>query len=361
MSSKSIRIKSMLGTSHSWAVTMRALVRSLMEHGSDLCLESINGYELVPLGWHKLKSGLDYADIDLSYTLPRNFKERFSSTSKLKMAIYNYESTVLPSAWRNSHRHVDYILPSSQFSKKVFVEAGWPEEKCVVIPHGIWPEEFVRKDQVKNLKTNKKFKFLNVSIPHYRKNIELLLDAYYSEFSFDEDVCLILKTSLRKPKYKFECNVKKEVAKAQRKHLRTKLPQVELITHRYESLVPLYNSCDCLVSATSAEGFGLPLLEGMAAGMLVVAPHVTGQSDFLNENNSLKVSAKRVRAPDEYQYWRPSRGAEIYMPDKESLQSCMRTAFESRGSLSSSFEKGVEKTLRKYTWLNAAEKILNIK
>tara|TARA_A200000159_G_scaffold164936_1_gene197684 strand:+ start:9447 stop:10469 length:1023 start_codon:yes stop_codon:yes gene_type:complete len=340
---------------------MRSLAESFIRHGANLHIDSINGYELVPLQWHKMKSEAKDADIDLSYTLPRNFKDRFSPDSKLKIAIYNYESTVLPSAWSNSHKYVDYILPSSNFSKKVFVDAGWPDEKCIVVPHGIWPEEYIRKDKVNNLKTRKKFKFLNVSIPHYRKNIAILLDAYYGEFSASEDVCLVLKTSLKKPKYKFECNVRKEVVKAQRRHPRKRLPQVELVTHRYDSLVPLYNTCDCLISATSSEGFGLPLLEGMAAGMLVVAPHVTGQADFLNKNNSLEVASKRVYAPAEYQYWRPSKGAQIYMPEKDSLKHSMRNAFENKDNLLPDFEEEIGKTLREYTWMNAAKKILSIK
>lgn len=360
MSGRTIRVKSMLGTSHSWSVTMRSLVQAFINHEASLYLESINGYDLFPNSWQSLKRSIMAPDIDIAYTLPRNFNQRFNAKSKLKMAVYNYETSILPSVWRKAHEHVDYILPSSNFSKKVFLDAGWPDEKCIVIPHGIWPDEYVRTDKVKNLKTNKSFKFLNVSIPHYRKNIKLLLDAYYSEFCEEEDVCLILKTSLSAPKNRFECNVKKEIIKAQRGHLNKKLPQVEVLTHRYESLVPLYNTCDCLISATSSEGFGLPLLEGMASGMLVAAPHVTGQADFLNVKNSLAIDAKKIDAPPNYQYWRPSPGAKMYMPYKESLQSVMRKAFENKHELTNDFRDGVKSTLNEYTWMKAASKILSI-
>ena len=75
---------------------------------------------------------------------------------------------------------------------------------------------------------------------------------------------------------------------AQAKHKkRNDLPIIEIVTKRYESIVPLYNSCDVLVSATSSEGFGLPLLEGLAAGMLVIAPRFSGQLDFLSDKNSI--------------------------------------------------------------------------
>ena len=352
----------MLGTSHSWSVTMRSLVEEFSKLGSNLYIDSINGYDMVPLEWHKMKRQIDNPDIDICYTLPRNFKDRFADNSKLKLAIYNYETSVLPAVWKDSVKHIDIALPSSQFSKKVFVDAGWPEEKCVVVPHGIRPNDYLDNRRVKNIKTKKRFKFLNVSIPHYRKNIGLVVDAYYSEFTDKDDVCLILKTSLSKPKYKFECNVMKEILKVQKKHGRVKryLPQVEVIKEKYDSIIPLYNSCDCLVSASSSEGFGLPLLEAMAAGMLVAAPQVTGQADFLNEENSLKVEALEVDAPDRYQYWKPSRGSKTFMPDIDSLRLSMRTAYEKKNSLLAGFDPEIKRTLNQFTWENAAKQVLSL-
>ena len=71
----------------------------------------------------------------------------------------------------------------------------------------------------------------------------------------------------------------------------------------------LYNSCDALISATSSEGFGLPMLEAMASNLLVLAPIQTGQSDFLNSENCIDISGKYIDAPKEYQYWRESYGS----------------------------------------------------
>lgn len=358
-----IRSQAMLGTSHSWAVTMRSLLMELAKMDHKLDLHSINGYklfpdELVPF----VENNYASHDLDLTYTLPRNFKDRFLSTSSSRMAIYNYESSHLPAVWKDAHTHLDYILPSSNFTKEVFVRGGWPENKCIVIPHGIHPAEFENKNKVTNIRSKKTFKFLNVSIPHYRKNIATLIDAYYSEFNFDEDVVLILKTSLSKPKYKFECDVMKEIISVQnlRKHKGKKLPQVEIIQHRYDSMVPLYNSCDCLVSASSAEGFGLPLLEALAANILVIAPGCTGQIDFLNNKNSLLVEAKEIHAGSKYQYWSPTKGAKTFLPVLEDLSSKMRKAFNSKKELLDLFSEERARTVKKFTWNAAARMILDI-
>ena len=125
-------------------------------------------------------------------------------------------------------------------------------------------------------------------------------------------------------------------------------------------MVPLYNSCDCLVSATSAEGFGLPLLEGLAANMVVVAPRATGQLDFLNDSNSLLVDTKVIRAGDKYQYWKPTAGATTHLPDKDHLASQMRAAYSDYSGIRSRISDSAKKTVSKFTWENAAKKIVDI-
>ena len=111
-----IRSQSMLGTSHSWAVTVRSLLREFHLMNHDLYLNSTNGLSLFPEEWRDLRRECVDADIDLTYTLPRNFKYRFNRNSKLKLAIYNYESSILPNVWKDEIKHVDYALPSSNFS-----------------------------------------------------------------------------------------------------------------------------------------------------------------------------------------------------------------------------------------------------
>ena len=360
MSKLRIRSESMLGTSHSWAVTMRSLLREFYAMGHDLYLNSTNEYDLFPDEWRQLcREGVN-ADIDITYTLPRNFRYRFNRNSKLKLAIYNYETSILPAVWANDIRYIDYALPSSNFSKEVFVNAGWPEEKCLVVPHGINLDDFKNKAKVSNLKTKKKFKFLNVSIPHYRKNIDTLVDAYYSAFTDQDDVCLILKVTLKEPRYKFECNVVKQIVEVQKKHKGKRLPQVEVVQHRYDSIIPLYNSCHCLVSASSSEGFGLPLLEGLAAGMVVIAPRCTGQLDFLNDKNSLLVDVKEIDATAKYQYWRPSPGAKTFIPHVDDLSENMLNAFKNYKKIKNKLKKESNKTASLFTWENAAKQVLGI-
>ena len=282
------------------------------------------------------------------------------SKSKLKLAIYNYESSILPEEWIPAIDHLDFVLPSSNYSKEVFVESGWSADKCIVLPHGIFADEFNTDETIPGLKKHNKFNFLNISIPHYRKNIGKLLEAYYSEFSISDDVNLILKTSLKKPKLYFECDVKEQIVNAQKKFNANKLPMVTVLFEKYPSMSPLYNSCNAIVSASSSEGFGMPLLEGLASKKIVISPNCTGQKDFLNFDNSLLYEAKRVKAPKEYQYWRPNENATIYMPNIEELSFKMRYAYENESKLLNKFSKNMEDTVNQFSWKNVSNKIMRI-
>jgi glycosyltransferase involved in cell wall biosynthesis len=138
------------------------------------------------------------------------------------------------------------------------------------------------------------------------------------------------------------------------------LPQIEFFQDRVDTMASLYNSCDVLVSASSTEGFGLPLLEGLAADMLVVAPNATGQKDFLNKKNSLLVDVKKIDADKRYQYWTPSAGATTYLPFKDDLAQQMLNAYHNYDKLKAEFGPERKRIIEKFTWKNAAKQIIEI-
>jgi glycosyltransferase involved in cell wall biosynthesis len=362
-----IRSKGMIGTHHSWAVTMRSLFDHWIKQGHDCYITTMNNYDCVPTDWERFINR-DYhsPDLDICYTLPYNFDSRFAKKSRVKMAIYNYETSRMPAEWAAKLKHVDYLLPSSNFSREVFINSGCDPDKCVVIPHGINPADFL-DDRTVALGNKKKFRFLNVSIAHYRKNLNILLEAYYSAFTSKDDVCLVIKTDLIGPKnrkrYSFEVDLEKQFRLIQQYYVQKRgkdLPQVEIVQQRFPSMIPLYNSCDALVSASSSEGFGLPLLEGMAANMLIVSPRCTGQLDFLNDKNSVLYDVKEVLADKRYQYWRPTEGATTFMPHKDDLAQAMLYTYQNRDKLRKDFEEERVRTLEEFTWENAANKILEL-
>ena len=353
-----IRCESILGTSHSWAITMRSILSELKKSGSNLYIKSTNGIDFIDDylledidKWH------NNPDIDITYTLPQNFRTRFQKNSKVKASVFNYETSKVPQEWLKELKWVDYILPSSNWSKQIFIENGWPESKCHVVPLGINPDLKNTKKYTKL--SNKKFKFLNISIPHYRKNIDLLIEAYYSAFKKEDDVSLVIKTSLQKPKAIFECNFI-EILKNAQKKFGSNVPQIEVITDNIDNIAELYNACDAVISTSSSEGFGLPLLEGLFLEKTVIAPNCTGQLDFLNFNNSILIDVKEVDADSRYQYWRPSDGSKTYIPNIDSIANSMISAFKESFHFKDNkkeISKNIENT---FTWKHSSERVLKL-
>lgn len=357
----------MLGTHHSWSVTMRSYIKEFIKDGHEVSLNSSNGYDQAfPEEWKNIvKNQKGKSDLSISYVLPlrRNMLTRFHKKSRVKAVIYNYESSILPQDLAEGLKMADLIFPSSNFSRDIFIDAGIPEEKCVVIPHGIDISRFDNTE--KYLLGNKKsFRFLSVGIPHHRKNLPLLLSAYYDAFSSDDDVALVLKTSFSPPKkrkrYRFEADLLSEFKAVQKRFKGKKggLPQVEVIQSFLPDMVPLYNSCDVLISATSSEGFGIPFLEGMAAGLLVVAPRCSGHLDFLSDSNSLLYDTQEVDAGEKYQYWSLSEGAKTFIPNQDDVSQAFLDSYHNNESLRNSFDSSCKKTLSKFTWEAASKKII---
>jgi glycosyltransferase involved in cell wall biosynthesis len=53
-----------------------------------------------------------------------------------------------------------------------------------------------------------------------------------------------------------------------------------------KDLAVLYNMCQCYVSPSRGEGWGMPFLESGACGLPVIASRCSGQLDFLTDYNS---------------------------------------------------------------------------
>lgn len=355
------------GNAASWALTIHYLADQFLKHGDDLYLNTTNGIKGVPK--HLLKHFRDCndPDIDIVYTLPQNWPHRFSGVlagtkkAKLRLGIFNYESSILPQGWAEYSRYVDYILPSSEYVRDIFLRAGIPDEKIVVLPLGVDFDALNAPiDEGFEFKTKKKFKLLNISIPHARKNIPHLVEAYYEEFSHDDDICLIIKTTVQGKRDHFEIDVRAALEEIEKQYNKADLPELILLEHRFNNMATIYKKTDALINVAASEGFGLPLLEAMACGKLVAAPRYGGVLDFLDRDNSLLIDTAEIKAPEEYQYWQASPGALIGMPTKESIRATMRNLYENHEKLHKRFDEKMKETVQKYTWDNSMKLILDL-
>jgi GT2 family glycosyltransferase/glycosyltransferase involved in cell wall biosynthesis len=351
-----ILYRGLLSEYHSWAIVGAELCNALINLGYDIALQPTDKKANIRAS---LKPYLDgehkRAHIGIGYTIPRNLKV---FNADRKVCIYNYETTMMPPGWiKDMNQQADLILPSSNFAKNIFVQNGVLRNKIQVLPHGIDPAVYHPGVAPFNFGTNK-FVFLCVAQPHARKGLDILLRAYAKEFASTEDVCLIIKTSLiSRRRAHYEIDVRELLNRIRKQY---SLPEIKVVTEKFENLASLYTASDCFVLPTRSECFCLPALEAMACKTPVIITGYGGQTDFATRVTSFLISYKMVSAPREMQYWHFDPRGKIAEPDEEHLRVLMRYVFKDRQESCKRAELAYEQILPRYTWENVGEQLMSL-
>lgn len=208
------------------------------------------------------------ADIHIRHRWPPDFSRPHSGKFVL-MQPWEYGS--LPVSWCSAIADtVDEVWVYTRFLKVCYERSGIPPEKVKVVPLGIDPQQFNPEARplswVKQASENR-YRFLFNGGATTRKGTDILINAYLSEFTAGEPVCLIIKDS---PVYSRGMSDKIQELAA-RSDIARIIYTSDDIGH--DELPGLYAAADCYVHPYRAEGYGLPIAEAMACGKPVI---VTG-------------------------------------------------------------------------------------
>lgn len=354
----------MLALPHSWSLVAQSILLEFHKQGINLRCKSTNG----PQGVHPTLApfliGFNdpiRTDVSFSYTIPPNL---IKIDAKHKIQIFNSDNDILPTNWAiimNNQAHL--ILPSSQFAKDILVKNGVKEEKMVVVPHGYDPTLF--NPNFPKLSSpeldNNKFKFLCVSAPHFRKGLDVLLKAYVEEFRNDEDVVLIIKSSMNSHEVKahFHVDITQIVAEL-KKIYKYKWPEIRYINNRVENLASLYVTADAVVLPSRAECFSLTMLEASACQVPTITTDYGGHLDFLNHDNSYLIDYVMKKCPKEGQYHQFHPNSLIAEPSHDDLKRLMRHVKNNPDEAKEKAKLAHSQVVDKYTWANVANQILEL-
>lgn len=160
---------------------------------------------------------------------------------------------------KREYEIADFIIVPSNYSKKSFLERGFPAEKIIVVP--LCNEKTISPQREKKDGT---FTVLCIGGNFYRKGIVYLLRAWRDIRL--QNARLIMKGGIPK-----EFPDLKDI------------PNVEVID-RYLSvkeLDDLYHEADVLVLPSIDDGFGLVVVEAMMAGVQVIVTENVGAADII--------------------------------------------------------------------------------
>lgn len=155
----------------------------------------------------------------------------------------------------------------------------------------------------------------------HRKNPSAVINAFTKAFKPNEGPVLVIK-SIHSDSYSKYVTQLEQLTEGRKdikfinKH----------INHDY--MGALLSLTDCYVSLHRSEGLGLPLAQAMHLEKPVIATNYSGNTEFMNENNSILVPWKYTTVPKDarpYQF-----GAKWAEPDVNSAAEAMRWVYNNQ-------------------------------
>jgi glycosyltransferase involved in cell wall biosynthesis len=365
---KSVLIVGPFATEYSLAKVNRALALALTESepeskigvwGTAETIDRLPGteeYRRYPFLKELFKNGSELAgqpggaDVVIYNNFPKNSSGKLGLAElpgKVKLAFLAWEESVYPQRWvEECNEQLHGIMVTSNHVKKIFKRCGI-RIHMTVIPEGL-DIPFVTSEP-HPLKTKKHFKFLHISSGQYRKGVDVLLKAYFAEFTGQDDVCLVLKLY---PNASLAKEISALIA-TRPEHG----PELEIINSAEISdgyLKYLYEQSNAVVLPSRAEGFGLPMAEALELGKPLITTGYSGHRDFCNDSNAFLVDFKLVTSESHLNV----TGAKVAEPDPVSLRSRMRFVYEHEHAPEVLEKIAVGKqTARDLTWGNSAKAV----
>jgi glycosyltransferase involved in cell wall biosynthesis len=127
-------------------------------------------------------------------------------------------------------------------------------------------------------------------------------------------------------------------------------------------LAEIMGQSNCGFFPARAEGWNLELLEMMALGKPVVCLNYSGQSEYINDENSFSIKPKELEpAYDNKWFFGQGNWAKIGKDEEEFFIESLRTLYKTHkeATIVPQAEKGFQ-TAQEYTWEKSAQKLHNI-
>lgn len=290
------------------------------------------------------------ADIYLRHRWPPDFTKPKSG----KFVLFQpWEYGSLPLEWRDCMNNVaDEVWVYTHYLKKCYMRSGVDEKKIFTIPLGVDPEVF--HPDVNTLELLKesvcgRFCFLFNGGVTTRKGVDVLVNAYLSEFTAADPVCLVIKDSAAYVK-----NMAARIEELSKRDDIAKIVYLNVNIDHYD-LPSLYAACDCYVHPYRAEGYGLPIAEALACGKPVIVTGGGACLDFVEPD-----MAYFVKCSIEYMKEKSVSGIETvdypfwFSPDMSHLQKVMRYVFNNPHDAHEKGQKAGEIIRQRHTWARGA-------
>ena len=286
----------------------------------------------------------------LAEDAPWLFRDRES------IAVWFWETNLLPPEWIEAFEHLDEIWVASQFMAEMIGAASPIPVNAIPLPVSVPPTPPFDRTEYGIPTDDYLFSFVfDWHSTVERKNPHGLIEAFRSAFEPNSGASLLIK-SIQGIDFPVEYE---ELAIAASRH-----PNIHLIDRHvpWREKNAMIAGCDCYVSLHRSEGFGLTLAEAMWFGKPAIATSYGGNLEFMTPENSRLVSYAMVPVGEEAAT--AAAGTARYPadamwadPDVGSAADAMRWAFENQEEAAALGRRGAEDIRRTHSPEVAGEAI----
>lgn len=268
----------------------RAFTQKLHERGFNIRVEpkkSINHLkeEELKLFVQLERNKIDRYHIRIDSVIP-TFAD--AMTGRYKILYTTVESYTVPPQFVECCNIYDEIWITSPWGKSILEK--YVKKPIYVMPAGIDPEYYNETGEKFDLQPNaKSFVFISVFGWSYRKGYDVLLKAFFDEFSDDDDVTLLLVTRYQTGNSLAQRNkIKNDIGAIMAQFPNKNLPHVV----RYSDVIAeadmpkLYRSANAFALFSRGEGSNLCAVEASLCGLPVLMTNVSGQQMYLRPDNA---------------------------------------------------------------------------
>ena len=275
-----------------------------------------------------------------------------------------FETDRIPSQWVKHCNRMDEVWVPSGFNRRTFAESGVDPARIKIVPYGIDTDFFRPTGGTFPIPGKKSFCFLYVFLFDWRKGFDLVLEAFFKEFTSRDDVSLVLKVYNNPSERR---DVRGLILRSVRDRVnleRSDLAHLVILDQplAQEELKRLYNTCDLYISTDRANGWGMPCMEAMAMGKAAATIDWSGSTEFMKEENSFLIKPTGNLVPvdpnlsaERPQYYAGHHWAEVRT---EEVRRVMRLAYARRDLLEKMAARGREDILNRFSLEIAARHIL---
>lgn len=240
-------------------------------------------------------------DLWIQITVPTEFQP----VGKINIGVTaGTEGDVCPPEWIDRLNSMQMVIVPTEFTKQVFETTAKQSNKIITTHIYVIPEYFdetVYTGKYESLlpeldAITESFAYLTVGhwlqggMSEDRKNISGTVYSFFETFKNQKDQpALILKTSGATYSVTDRMDIERRLQQIKNLFKKTdRLPKVYLLhgdlTDQQMNSLYMHPKVKAMYSLTKAEGFGRPLLEFSTTSKPIIAPHYSGQADFLKKD-----------------------------------------------------------------------------